>query len=128
MGKAKDIKKRVSSYFSHKALDAKTLKLISLVRNIDTIRVASEIEAFLLESTLIKKHKPFYNIKLIDDKSYPLIEITKDNPSVTITRKKINAKSIYFGPYSDAGALKTVLKLLRKIFPFKSVKNHSKRK
>lgn len=128
MGKAKDIKKRVSSYFSHKALDAKTLKLISLVRNIDTIRVASEIEAFLLESTLIKKHKPFYNIKLIDDKSYPLIEITKDNPSVTITRKKINAKSIYFGPYSDAGALKTVLKLLRKIFPFQSVKNHSKRK
>ena len=129
MGKAKDLKKRVSSYFSQKALDAKTLKLVSLVATIEHIRVGSEIEAFLLESSLIKKHKPFYNIKLIDDKSYPMIEISSgSNSSVTITRKKTDPKSAYFGPYSDATALKTVLKLLRKIFPFQSVKNHPKRK
>lgn len=129
VGKAKDLKKRVSSYFSHKALDAKTLKLVSLVSTVEHIRVGSEIEAFLLESSFIKKHKPFYNIKLIDDKSYPMIEITSGkNPSVTITRKKIDPKAAYYGPYSDVTALKTVLKLIRKIFPFQSVKNHPKRK
>lgn len=129
VGKAKDLKKRVSSYFSNKALDAKTLKLVSLAADIETIQVSSEIEAFLLESTLIKKHKPFYNIKLIDDKSYPMIEITtNENPSVTITRKKTDKKAHYYGPYSDATALKTVLKLIRRIFPYQSVKNHPKRK
>lgn len=91
--------------------------------------MASEIEAFLLESSLIKKHRPFFNIKLTDDKSYPLIQITQgDNPSVLITRKRDSSKSEYFGPYTDAGALKQVLKLLRRIFPFQSVKNHPKRK
>jgi len=129
VGKAKDLKKRVTSYFSHKALDAKTLKLVSLVVTIEHIRVGSEIEAFLLESSLIKKHKPFYNIKLIDDKSYPMIEISSGiNPSVTVTRKKIDPKATYYGPYSDATALKAVLKLIRKIFPYQSVKNHPKRK
>lgn len=129
VGKAKDLKKRVSTYFSNKALDTKTLKLISIVSTIDTVRVSSEIEAFLLEATLIKKHKPFYNIKLIDDKTYPMVEVgSGDNPSVTITRKKIDKKAHYFGPYSDATALKVVLKLLRRIFPYQSVKNHPKRK
>lgn len=129
VGKAKDLKKRVSSYFSNKALDAKTIQLVSKVTNIDTIRVSSEIEAFLLEASLIKKHKPFYNIKLIDDKSYPVIEVTtNNNPSVTITRKKSDKNALYFGPYSDAGSLKVVLKLIRKIFPYQSVKNHPKRK
>lgn len=129
VGKAKDLKKRVSSYFSQKKLDTKTIKLVSLVKNIEHIRVNSEIEAFLLEASMIKKYKPFYNIKLIDDKSYPMVEITSDaNPAVTITRKKTNQKSLYYGPYSDATALKTVLKLIRKIFPYQSVKNHPKRK
>lgn len=129
IGKAKDLKKRVSSYFSKKALDSKTITLVSQIKDIKTIRVTSEIEAFLLEAELIKKHKPFYNIKLIDDKSYPMIEVTtSENPSVTITRKKLDKKAKYFGPYSDTTALKTVLKLLRRIFPYQSVKNHPKRK
>ncbi|MDO8270010.1 MAG: excinuclease ABC subunit UvrC [Candidatus Levybacteria bacterium] len=129
VGKAKDLKKRVSSYFSHKALDSKTLQLVSFVEDIATIRVGSEIEAFLLEASLIKKHKPFYNIKLIDDKSYPLIEISQsESPAILITRKKNNLNAHYFGPYSDTTALKVVLKLLRKIFPYQSVKNHPKRK
>ncbi len=129
VGKAKDLKKRVSSYFSNKALDAKTITLVSQIRDIKTISVASEIEAFLLESELIKKHRPFYNIKLVDDKSYPMIEVTNNgNPSVTLTRKKIDKNAKYFGPYSDASALKAVLRLLRRIFPYQSVKNHPKRK
>lgn len=129
IGKAKDLKKRVSSYFSNKALDAKTLQLVSKIDDIATIQVSSEIEAFLLESTLIKKHKPFYNIKFIDDKSYPYIEMNNsDNPYIAITRKKLNKNSIYFGPYSDARAIKVILKILRKIFPYQSVKNHPKRK
>lgn len=90
--------------------------------------MASEIEAFLLESSLIKKHKPFFNIKLIDDKTYPMIQITNsESPSVLITRKKDSSNSEYFGPYTDATALKQVLKLLRRIFPFQSVKNHAKK-
>lgn len=97
--------------------------------SIDTIQVKSELEAFLLEAQLIKKLRPFYNIKLIDDKTYPYIEITSgDNQSVTITRKNTNKDSKYFGPYSDVTALKAVLKLIRKIFPYQSVKNHKKRK
>jgi len=129
VGKAKDLKKRVSSYFSNKALDTKTLKLVSLVSTVEHIRVGSEIEAFLLESSFIKKYKPFYNIKLIDDKSYPMVEITKGiNPSVTITRKKTDSKATYYGPYSDVTSLKTVLKLIRRVFPYQSVKNHPKRK
>lgn len=129
MGKAKDIKKRVNSYFLRTNLDTKTLRLVDLIKDVETIQVTSELEAFLLEATLIKKYKPFYNIKLIDDKTYPYIEISKDdNPSVTITRKFSNKNSYYFGPFSDVTALKTVLKLIRKIFPFQSVKNHPKRK
>lgn len=123
------MKKRVSSYFSNKALDSKTLKLVSEISTIDHIIVNSEIEAFLLESELIKKHKPFFNIKLVDDKSYPYIAITKSvSPAVIITRNTKDKNAYYFGPYTDASALKTVLKLLRKVFPYQSVKNHPKRK
>lgn len=129
VGKAKDLKKRVSSYFSNKALDAKTLKLVSEIKSLDHITVGSEIEAFLLESELIKKHRPFYNIKLIDDKSYPYIMITKgDSPSVLVIRNQKNKNSYYFGPFTEASAVRTVLKLLRKIFPYQSVKNHAKKK
>lgn len=129
VGKAKDLKKRVSSYFSNKALDAKTLKLVAEIHSLDYIPVTSEIEAFLLESQMIKRHKPFYNIKLMDDKSYPYISITKaKNPAVIVVRSTNDKNAYYFGPYTDSGAVKTVLKLLRKIFPYQSVKNHAKRK
>lgn len=128
VGKAKDLKKRVSSYFSNKALDAKTIKLVGEIRFIDHITVSSEIEAFLLESEMIKKHKPFYNIKLLDDKSYPYIAITKSNPAVLVVRNTNDKNAYYFGPYTDSGAVKTVLKILRRIFPYQSVKNHPKRK
>lgn len=129
VGKAKDLKKRVSSYFSNKSLDNKTILLVKEISSIDHIIVRSEVEALLLEANLIKKYKPFYNIKLSDDKSFPFIKISSDKiPYVSISRNKNEKKSIYFGPYTDAYALKVVLKLLRKIFPFQTTKNHLKKK
>lgn len=135
VGKAKDLKKRVSSYFSNKALDSKTLALVGNVKSVDHIRVGSEIEAFLLEAVLIKMHLPFYNIKLADDKTYPYVKIDSGvNPAVVIIRKRevethgTKSTAQYFGPYTDVTALKTVLKLLRRIFPYQSVVNHPKRK
>ncbi|MEK6819350.1 MAG: GIY-YIG nuclease family protein, partial [Nanoarchaeota archaeon] len=125
VGKARELKKRVSSYFSNKALETRTLRLVSEAKFVDHIVVASEIEAFLLESSLIKKYKPEYNIRLIDDKSFPFLEIAKKPiPYVVLTRKKSNKNASYFGPYTNVTNLKTVLRLLRRIFPYQSVKNH----
>ncbi len=133
VGKAKNLKKRVSTYFLNKKdLGEKTRILVSQIFRIKTITASSEIEALLLEANYIKKYKPRFNTKLIDDKTYPLIKITISDryPKVLITRRvdddKSN-KSIYFGPYPIAGAMRLVLKTIRKIFPFQSVLNHSKR-
>ena len=129
MGKAINLRKRVSSYFANKDLGEKTKALVAQIAKIKTISVQSEVEAFLLEERLVKKYNPHFNIALKDDKSYPLIKITvkQKYPAVLIVRKKDDAKALYFGPYTSATSLRTVLKLLRKIFPYKSVENHSKR-
>lgn len=132
MGKAKDLKKRVSSYFSKsRPHDFKTIRLVGDIDSMDYIQVASEIEAFLLEANLIKKWRPFYNIQFIDDKYYPYIKIGSGKGSsisyVAPTRKKDEKDATYFGPYPSTGNVKTVLKVLRKIFPFQTVKNHGKR-
>ncbi len=129
VGKAKNLKKRVSSYFQKSAHDAKTTLLVADIKNVDHITVNSELEAFLLEAELIRRYKPYYNIRFTDDKSYPYIMISGGAiPYVSIVRKKNTKKASYFGPYPDAGSVKVVLKLLRRIFPYESVKNHSKRK
>lgn len=129
VGKAKSLKKRVTSYFLNKNnLDSKTLLLVQEISKVDYIIVNSEIEAFLLEAELIKKYKPFYNIKLSDDKSYPYLKISSDRiPFLSISRKRDDLKAEYFGPYTDVTGLKIVLKLVRRIFPFQSVKNHPKK-
>jgi len=131
VGKAKNLKKRVASYFLKNIdLGTKTSILISQIEKIKTIVVNSEIEAFLLENSYIKKYKPKYNIKLTDDKAYPMIRISiKDKlPKVLIVRRPDDSKSIYFGPFPNAaGALRTVLKSIRRIFPYQSVPNHAKR-
>lgn len=90
----------------------------------------SEIEAFLLEASLIKKHQPFYNIKFLDDKSYPYVKISDNEvPYISISRnKKLDTNAKYFGPYPEVTPLKAVLKLLRKIFPYQTTAYHSKRK
>lgn len=130
VGKAINLRKRVSSYFTSKNLGPKTKNLVLEIKKINVIQTTSEIESFLLEERLIKKYKPKYNIKLIDGKSYLGIKITiKDKyPKILFTRKNDNDGSLYFGPFTSSSSLKIVLKLIRKIFPYQSVLNHSKSK
>lgn len=130
VGKAKNLKNRISSYFrSITELGPKTKVMVSQVEKIKTQEVTSEIEALLLEANLIKKYSPKYNVRLTDGKAYPLIRITiKDKyPKVLIARRIDDKKSLYFGPYPNSGALRLVLKTIRRIFPFQSVKNHPKK-
>lgn len=129
VGKAKNLKNRVSSYFTNKDLGEKTRNLVLQTAKIKTIVVSSEIESLLLEANLIKKYNPKYNIKLTDGKIYPSIRITfKDKyPKIVIVRKQDDKKSLYFGPYPDSGLMRSVLKTIRKIFPFESDLNHPKK-
>ena len=127
VGKAKNLKKRVASYFSSKDLGEKTRILVSQISKIKYIEVSSEVEAFLLEEKLIKKYTPRYNIKLLDGKQYPSLKITiKDTyPKVLFVRKRDeNDGSLYFGPYTSTSSLHTVLKLLRRIFPYQNAEGH----
>lgn len=130
VGKAKDLRSRVSSYFTSKSLlGEKTRILVSKIKKIEITEVDSEIESLLLEAFLIKKFQPKYNIRMTDGKSYPLIQITLSEtyPAVLFARKPEDKSSIYFGPYPSSGSVKMVLKLLRKAFPYVSVRNHAKR-
>lgn len=130
IGKAKNLLDRVSSYFAKPDnLSPKTYSLVTQIVKIKVIIVESELESLLLEANYIKKFKPKYNIKLIDNKAYPLIRINKNAqfPSLTITRNENDPKSIYFGPYPDSKGLRQVLRMIRKIFPYQSVLNHPKK-
>ena len=126
MGKAKNLKRRVSSYFSKQNLGEKTRILVAQIKKIRTIEVASEIEAFLLEEKLIKQYTPRYNIKLTDGKRYPSIKITVKYkyPKVLLVRKQEADNAKYFGPYTSTTSLRMVLKMLRRIFPYQAVINH----
>lgn len=129
VGKAKNLKNRVSSYFnSPKTLLGKTAILVPQVEKIKIIPVESEIEALLLEANLIKKHMPKYNIRLTDGKAYPLIRITvkEEYPAVLTARRMEDKKSVYFGPYPNSTAMRSVLRTLRKIFGYQSTLNHQK--
>lgn len=129
VGKAKNLKKRVSNYFTNTTgILEKTKLLIFQAHKIKTIKTSSEIEAFLLEANYIKEYKPKFNLKLTDGKAYPLIRITiKDKyPKVLVARKTDDKKSLYFGPYPQAKSMRLVLKTIRKIFPFQSIPNHGK--
>lgn len=129
IGKANNIKKRVSSYFLNKNLGPKTAQLVSKIKSIRNVSVDSEIEAFLLEAYLIKKYNPIYNVRLTDGKNYPYVYI--DNKSkfskVLVVRRPENLKNI-FGPFPNSGDLRYVLKLVRRIFPYQSVVNHPKKR
>lgn len=108
----------------------KTKLLVSKIEKIQIIKTSSEVESLLLEADFIKKYKPFYNIKLTDDKAYILIRITiKDEiPKVLTSRKEDDKNSVYFGPFPNSQSVKSVLKTLRRIFPYQGVQNHPKRK
>ncbi len=130
VGKANNLKSRVSSYFVKNAnLGEKTRLLVEQVAKIKIVIVESELEALLLEAFYIKKFRPRYNIRLSDDKSYVMIRITIKNPYPTIllARREEDKSSIYFGPYPNSGAVKLVLKTIRKVFPYQSAINHPKR-
>ncbi len=126
VGKAKNLRKRVSSYFTKgNNLGPKTQILVSKIDKVRTVRADSELESFLLEANLIKKYFPRYNSRLTDGKSYPYIKITKEAaPKVLFTRRETDKESTYFGPFPNAGDLKVVLKLIRRVFPYQSVQNH----
>lgn len=125
VGKAKNLKKRVKSYFNKTLDGAKLNVLVPQIENLEYIITNSEAEALILESHLIKKHKPKYNILLKDDKKYPYFLVTdEDFPRIVVTRKKnINLeKGRYYGPYTDARAMYSTLDFLKKIFPLKQCK------
>jgi len=122
VGKAKSLKKRLSSYLS-RDLSTKTLAMMSKVCEIEYRLTPTESLALLLEVNLIHEYKPKYNVSLRDDKSFPMVKITnEDYPRVCITRKKEEDGSRYFGPYTDAKLLREALKIIRKFFPYRSCK------
>ncbi len=122
VGKAINLRSRVRSYFHAKVDSVKTERLRHEIRDIDIITTESELEALLLENTLIKKHKPKYNVRLKDDKRYPYIKVhwKDDFPKVTVTRRMERDGSRYFGPYTSGWAVHQTLDMLRKIFPYLS--------
>jgi len=126
VGKAKSLKNRLKSYFSGEK-DIKTATLMRHVRNIETIIVPSEFEAFLLENTLIKQHSPKYNIDLKDGKTYPVIRITnEDYPRVFRTRRIIKDNSLYFGPFPNSQSVAVMLEVVDKLFPLRKCKKMKK--
>ena len=120
VGKAKNLRNRVRSYFTGKKSDEKTRSLISNIKDISVILVETESDALLLENNLIKKFKPKYNILLKDGKSYPWICIKNERfPRVFLTRKVINDGSDYFGPYTNIKTINTLLDLINNIYPIR---------
>lgn len=121
VGKAKNLKKRVSSYFTKNHDNAKTRVLVRKIVTIQHIVVNSEKDALLLENNLIKKYQPRYNIMLKDDKTYPWICIKKERfPRIFMTRKVIKDGSEYFGPYTSVRTVKALLDLIRELYPLRT--------
>ena len=126
VGKAVNLRNRVKSYVRHDANRAvKVAAMISHAVDLETIVVANEMEALILENTLIKKHHPHYNIMLRDDKTYPYIKVTlqDDYPRVCMTRRVLRDGSRYFGPFADAGAVHRVLKLMQRAFHIRTCRS-----
>ncbi|MGK9367801.1 excinuclease ABC subunit UvrC [Melioribacter sp. Ez-97] len=125
VGKAKNLRNRVRSYFHNNIDSPKTAALVSKIADIELIITDNEIEALVLENNLIKQLKPRYNVNLKDDKSYPYIKISNEPfPQVYPTRNVVNDGSKYFGPYTDVKSMKKSLRLINKIFKIRSCKYH----
>jgi excinuclease ABC subunit C len=124
VGKAKNLKKRVSSYFSGRAQDPKTLSLVNHIKDVTITVTNSENEAVLLECNLIKTHRPRYNILLRDDKSYPYIVLSAHEfPRIDIYRGKRKKNGMYFGPFPSAHAVRETINLLQKIFKLRTCRD-----
>lgn len=123
VGKAKNLRKRVSSYFTKTFTSYKTHELIQRIHRVDFTIVNSEQDAFLLENSLIKEFQPRFNINLKDDKSYPFIIIKKEPfPRIFLTRKKINDGSEYLGPFTSAGKVRELINFIRQYIPLRTCK------
>lgn len=123
VGKAKHLRKRVSSYFSKNLVSYKTVELVNRIRKIEFTIVNSEQDAFLLENSLIKEYQPLFNINLKDDKSYPYIVVKNEPfPRVFFTRKKIMDGSQYFGPYTSLGKVRDLLEVIKQNVPLRNCK------
>jgi excinuclease ABC subunit C len=123
IGKAKKLRSRVRSYFANDQLESvKTRHLVGLVADVETIVVPSEAHALILEANLIKEYRPRFNIALRDDKSYPYIKVTVQEPfpRVYVTRRVEDDGASYFGPYTDVGAMRRALNVVKKIFTVRS--------
>ena len=123
VGKSVNLNARLSSYFTRERKnEPKTIALLHKVKGLEYIITDTEREAFLLECQLIKKHKPWYNVRLKDDKNYPYIKIDNSEPYplVYITRKIINDGAAYYGPYANAASVRKTLNLLNRLFPYRS--------
>lgn len=121
IGKAKQLKNRLLSHFRSTGSDLRHQRLMSKVTDFEYIVTDTEVEALILESNLIKEHKPRYNVNLKDDKTYPYIRVTHEPfPRVFVTRKIIRDGSLYFGPYTDAGAVRKLMSAVQRIFPLRT--------
>src|SRR3954462_8019039 len=117
VGKAINLKSRVRSYFQEGARhSAKTQALVARIRQMETIVTTSELEALILESNLIKRYRPRYNVVLRDDKSYPYLKLTTEEeyPRLLVSRRPHEDKNRYYGPYVSAGAMRETLRLIHK--------------
>jgi len=131
VGKATSLKSRVRSYFQSPAgLSPKTVALVSKIADLETVVVDSAADALLLESNLIKEHRPYYNIRLRDDKHYPYLQLTlnEDFPRLLVARRAKNDGNRYFGPYSSPAAMNKTIMLIKNIFPLRKCSGKSWKK
>lgn len=123
VGKAKNLRKRISSYFTKKHDNAKTEELVSRIDRIEFTIVDNEQDAFLLENSLIKEHQPVFNINLKDDKTYPYIVVKKEPfPRIYFTRRRSQDGSRYFGPYTSVGKVRELVEMIRESIPLRTCK------
>lgn len=125
VGKATNLKSRVRSYFQQSATHSPRIRwMVSRVHDLEFFLVDSSLEALILECNLIKKYRPYFNVKYRDDKRYPLLEITTAEtfPKIRVVRQARNRKNRYFGPYPDAGAMRRTLKVIQKVFQVRTCK------
>jgi excinuclease ABC subunit C len=122
VGKAKRLRSRVRSYFAADHVSPKTIALVRRIADVDTIVVPSEAHALVLENTLIKEYRPRFNVALRDDKSYPYIKVTLQEPfpRVFVTRRLLEDGARYFGPYTDVGAMRRALNVVKRLFTVRS--------
>src|SRR5919112_5265826 len=125
VGKAKNIRKRVSSYFNKTYASYKTHELVKRIARIEFTIVNSEQDAFLLENSLIKQYQPLFNINLKDDKTYPYIVIRNEEfPRVYLTRQKLEDGSQYFGPYTSVSKVRDLLNFIKQTIPLRTCPLH----